>query len=208
MATVNKEKIIKELKTTGNLPKTFHVVGVGGIGYHVREIMKKLNNEEFSSNKTILDYDSDTLEYSNLARIPLSINSVGNKKASIHNDIYTKNDLRGFKPADMVIDCRDSVDPNIIFEEIFVKMAYNGGEAFSFDFFPKVNIDKVFTIQDTNTYEIAPSYYVTPRIIALLLVTILKSNFFTVKKNIKKISGPKTFNITESLQKIARNIED
>lgn len=77
------------------------------------------------------------------------------KAARINRDNFNPASVMG-----VIIDARDSTDPNIVIDRTYLKLAYNGGSELSFHFGPAFHRFSIWDIGGDNSYEVVPSFFV------------------------------------------------
>jgi len=65
-----------------------------------------------------------------------------------------------------IIDCRDTLNSEVILEDTWVKLAYDGGNDLAFHFNPKEYVGKLLNTGDGGNYDVVPSFYVPANILA------------------------------------------
>lgn len=165
------------------------LLGLGGGGSNILEVALRLST---AANKmkeiTFACYDYDTLELHNLNRTLIyKLHHLGktkaaaaqyinlqkytvNKKVNKENylyDSYTHIERRrSYVP--LIIDARDTLDPTAMIPNSWIKMGYDGGSNISFTFHPEIAAKYIFNLNENNSYEVVPSFYVPAAIQATL----------------------------------------
>lgn len=211
------EAVYKEPPTRN---RNIVVLGAGGIGGN---FLRGFTAQE--DMRVIAAIDDDKVELSNLNRIPLALNEIGTSKvdmskgilAGINKRVCTTEEFLGYmaetfnKPAlrdnpelwaafayrngIVVIDARDTSDPNVIFPEIDLKLTYDGGDACCIEFNPDYGKDSVIvtgTVAE-RTYSVTPSFVAPPTMLVYYAYRLLYAIPYTwyatigrrMEKNIK-----------------------
>ena len=202
----------------------FIIIGCGGIGAN---LALKLSGVA----KRIIVIDNDKVELSNLNRIPIPFGNIGRLKVSAIADksllearkaaVFTYNgcvnsidDLRHvLESINMVtdsilknwtiVDCRDTLNPQVMFKEIEWKLTYDGGSFIALSFSPQTDCDKILSIGDG--YQTIPSFYLTPAIQCDLFIEFIKS----LKTKVDVTKALRTSNVSfEITDKIAASKVD
>jgi len=157
---------------------TYHIIGAGGIGYNVKDVVK---------NNYTKTYDMDKIELSNLSRLPVSINRVGEYKATYQQEIlglsYLSDDeeLSNYDEKDVVIDCRDSLNPRKLHRKTAFKLSYDGGKMFGIYLRPQDTLVDSIQFNQTSvtedTYTTDPSYFIMPRLLSFIGLELLEYDF-------------------------------
>lgn len=74
----------------------------------------------------------------------------------------------------IVIDCRDVLDAGVMFEDIDMKLSYNGGNIMCITFNPTEGVWKTLSVHTQSGYEVTPSFYIPPAMVCEILAGILK----------------------------------
>jgi hypothetical protein len=74
----------------------------------------------------------------------------------------------------IVIDCRDVLDAGVMFEQIDMKLSYNGGNIMCITFNPTEGVWKTLSVNVQSGYEVTPSFYIPPAMVCEILAGILK----------------------------------
>jgi len=74
----------------------------------------------------------------------------------------------------IVVDCRDVLDAGVMFDDIDLKLSYNGGNIMCITFNPTEGVWKTLSIYSQSGYEVTPSFYIPPAMVCELLAGILK----------------------------------
>lgn len=185
---------------------TYHIIGAGGIGYNVRDVVK--NNY----NKT---YDMDKIELSNLSRLPVRINEVGGYKATYQQEILglsylsDEEELSNYDDeTDVVIDCRDNLNPRKLHRKTAFKLSYDGGKMFGIYLRPQDTLVDSIQFNQTSvtedTYTTDPSYFIMPRLLSFIGLELLEYDFIknTNKDEYKdyKISMNLIYNLSDIIK--------
>lgn len=180
------EPIFREPPT---LDRWIIILGAGGIGGN---FLRGFAAEE--DMRVIAAIDDDKVELSNLNRIPLCLSEVGISKvdmsesimAGINKRVSTTEEFLEYmaeifdKPAFknnpelwaafayrngiIVVDARDTSDPNAIFPEIDIKLTYDGGDACCIEFNPDYSKNNLIVNEAVaeRTYTVTPSFIAPP----------------------------------------------
>jgi len=196
------------------------VLGAGGIGGN---FLRGFTAEE--DFRVIAAIDDDKVELSNLNRIPLALSEIGISKVDMKKSILAGIDKRvctteefleymaevfnkpalkdnpelwaafAYRNGIVVIDARDTSDPNVIFPEIDIKLTYDGGDACCIEFNPDYGKDSVIvtgTVAE-RTYSVTPSFVAPPTMLVYYAYRLLYAIPYTwyatigrrMEKNIK-----------------------
>lgn len=74
----------------------------------------------------------------------------------------------------IVVDCRDVLDAGVMFEDIDMKLSYNGGNIMCITFNPTEGVWKTLSVYSQSGYEVTPSFYIPPAMVCELLAGIIK----------------------------------
>lgn len=184
---------------------TYHIIGAGGIGYNVKDVVK---------NNYTKTYDMDKIELSNLSRLPVSTNEVGYYKANNRQEILglsylsDEEELNNYDDEkDVVIDCRDNLNPRKLHRKTAFKLSYDGGKMFGIYLRPQYTlVDSIQFNQATNenTYTTDPSYFIMPRLLSFIGLELLEYDFIknTNKDKYKdyKISMNLIYNLSDIIR--------
>jgi hypothetical protein len=108
----------------------------------------------------------------------------------------------------LIIDCRDTIDPDLLPDNVWVKASYNGGSAMSWHFLPNVTNHAIWRSNvGDNSYEITPSFYVPAAMQGLIL------RMFSMTRQITNLDPSKhsrmvRFNIDDAIKTILKRKED
>lgn len=104
----------------------------------------------------------------------------------------------------LIVDARDTVDPNALPERTWVKLAYNGASEISFHFKPSVHTHKILDLTGgTNSYEIVPSFYVPAAILAVMTYNYMRYINFVEITEMR--AGTVMFDIDQFCEAIAED---
>lgn len=185
---------------------TYHIIGAGGIGYNVKDVVK---------NNYTKTYDTDKIELSNLSRLPLSINYVCKYKAINRQEILGLNylsddeELSNYSDEkDVVIDCRDNLNPRKLHRKTAFKLSYDGGKMFGIYLRPQDTLVDSIQFNQTSvtedTYTTDPSYFIMPRLLSFIGLELLEYDFIknTNKDEYKnyKISMNLIYNLSDIIK--------
>ena len=220
MDNKRKEELQGEFKSPPTFGRNLVVIGAGGIGGNFLYGFAKMNDF-----RVLVAIDDDKMELSNFNRIPLPLCYAGRDKATISNEIlagikkrvYTTEDflecmaeafaypeLRdnqelwaafAYRNGIVVVDARDTSDPNAIFPEIDIKLTYDGGDSCCIEFNPDYGKEDVMltgTVAE-RTYSVTPSFVAPPTMLvwyAYRLIYAVPYTWFAtigraMEKNIK-----------------------
>lgn len=191
-----------------NWEHTCHIIGAGGIGYNVKDILDK-----YSSNYS-KTYDMDKFELSNLSRLPIGINKVGDYKGNIQQEILglsylsDEEELENYNDKkDLVIDCRDNLNPRRLHKKTAFKLSYDGGKMFGIYLRPQDTlVDAIqFNLSSNNIgYTTDPSYFILPRLLSFICLELINYDFIknTNKPEYKdyKISMNLIYNLSDIIK--------
>lgn len=178
------------------------VVGLGGIGNWVAVDLSLIGVG------TIILYDNDKVEASNLNRTLFKLNHIGKPKVTavrdliserrkdtiiiIHEELFVVDDLKKLEGIDYLFDCsdssklKDSLAQSKDFNTKYIKLGYDGFEATL-----TTDLSSGQWGSDPSSYTTVPSFFGTPKIISSLAVIemllIKKHVQKTVNLNVKKI---------------------
>lgn len=157
---------------------TYHIIGAGGGGYNLKDVVK---------NNYVKTYDMDTIELSNLSRLPVTINKVGEYKATYQQEILglsylsDEEELNDYNnETDVVIDCRDILNPRKLHRKTAFKLSYDGGKVFGIYLRPQDTLADSIQISQNNIdsrYTTDPSYFIMPRLMAFMCLELLQYDF-------------------------------
>ena len=184
---------------------TYHIIGAGGIGYNVKDVVK---------NNFTKTYDMDKIELSNLSRLPVSINEVGKYKATYQQEILglsylsDEEELNNYNnETDVVIDCRDNLNPRKLHRKTAFKLSYDGGKMFGIYLRPQdtlVDSIQFNQVLSNNGYTTDPSYFIMPRLLSFICLELLEYDFIknTNKDEYKdyKISMNLIYNLSDIIK--------
>jgi hypothetical protein len=158
---------------------TYHIIGAGGIGYNVKDVVK---------NNYTKTYDMDKIELSNLSRLPVGVNEVGEYKANNRQEILglsylsDEEELNNYDDEkDVVIDCRDNLNPRKLHRKTAFKLSYDGGKMFGIYLRPQDTLVDSIQFNQTSvtedTYTTDPSYFIMPRLLSFIGLELLEYDF-------------------------------
>jgi len=158
---------------------TYHIIGAGGIGYNIKNVV---------NNNYTKAYDTDKIELSNLSRLPISINDVGKYKANNRQEILglsylsDEEELSNYDDEkDVVIDCRDNLNPRKLHRKTAFKLSYDGGKMFGIYLRPQDTLVDSIQFNQTSvtedTYTTDPSYFIMPRLLSFIGLELLEYDF-------------------------------
>lgn len=101
----------------------------------------------------------------------------------------------------IIIDCRDILEAGVMFDDIDIKLSYNGGNIICLMFNPTESVSKTLSISDSQIgYEVTPSFYIPPALISEIALGVVKAfpSSWIVGKN-RKI---------KNTRKVVMNIEE
>ena len=177
------------------------VVGLGGIGNWVALDLALLGMG------TLILYDNDKVEASNLNRTLFKLSHINKPKVSavkeliserrkdtlviVHQELFTVEHLKKLEGIDFIFDCSDSTKLKDSIAQLkskprYVKLGYNGFEC-------TISIDDFESGRwgSDSSYTITPSFFAPPQILSALgiieLLLIKKQVSKTVNLNVKKI---------------------
>jgi hypothetical protein len=212
----------------------FVILGAGGIGANLAMRCR-------SESIPFMIFDDDTIELSNLNRIPLPIFSVGlpkveaiekflsssNKTSSFAKDcIFVKGSVNSFDDivtaSDkkinenkriivngnnykiFVVDCRDTLNPDVLFPEIEMKLTYDGGSLVCISRWPSCDARKTLSFGDGGSaYDIIPSFFPSPNILIDLFFRVIYKHPEIVTGNFEekdKYTRNYTFQISDLMK--------
>jgi len=200
---------VEETKDSPTYGRNLIIIGAGGIGGNFLNGFGK--NED---HRVIVAIDDDIMELSNFNRIPLPLFMIGRDKVSTSSNIYcgvkrrvstTEEFLdcmaevfeypafRGnqelwaqfaYRNGIVVVDARDTSNPDAIFPEIDIKLTYDGGDACCIELNPDYGKEHVLlTGGDVpeRTYSVTPSFMAPPTMLvwyAYRLIYMLPYNWY------------------------------
>jgi hypothetical protein len=172
--------------------KRVNLMGVGGVGSNLaRTICRQ------AYRFAVRIFDHDEVELHNLNRTSMftmhdamhkvkKVNAIRNRagflatKVGAENPIVDATNVMTDRESEfdigVIIDARDTLDPNKIPKGTWLKLAYDGGSDVSFTWLPVVVADKVFDLNAhrSNTYEVVPSFYVPAAMLGVLALRFLE----------------------------------
>jgi len=165
---------------------TIHLMGYGGVGTNLYNVIRDF--PAYHAEMTRIEiYDFDHVELHNLNRTSMFLTEdVINQKSKLQTsviggDCFVPNYREN---RDLVIDCRDTLNPEIIHEKTWVKLAYNGGNAISFHFKPQDYVRFLLQTGEQSAYEVTPSFYVPASLLANLTL------FFMSYSKLVRVANP------------------
>lgn len=174
---------------TGKMRHRINLLGVGGVGTNVlRQAARNVGCERLM----FRTWDHDTVELHNLNRTTMfHMAEIGHKKGRavasalkhlVAEEVAPKNVLNLLKnayhsqtdkytefPIGMIVDCRDTLDVTKISPKTWIKLAYDGGTNISFTWRPDIVAARVFSLDDTNSYAVVPSFYVPAALLGVMM---------------------------------------
>ena len=185
----------KDLAIT--VPSSVTVIGLGGVGAWTALNLALIGVKEIHL------IDHDTIEPHNLNRTPFKLSQVNmNKAAAIAEIIYERRDdidvhvypkrfedlteieLEDIKNTEVVVDCRDSVEP--LPKDIQRKIKIIGGyDGFSVTIHINPNYDNIFGDEPVR-YTVTPSYLVPPQLIATLIALYITTEYIQTNREVIK----------------------
>ena len=172
--------------------KRVNLMGVGGVGSNLaRTICRQAHRF------AVRVFDHDEVELHNLNRTSMftmhdamnkvkKVHAIRNRagvlasKRSAENPVVDATNLMTDRDSEfdigVIIDARDTLDPNKIPKGTWLKLAYDGGSDVSFTWLPVVVADKVFDLNAhrSNTYEVVPSFSVPAALLGVLALRFLE----------------------------------
>ena len=193
------------------------VLGLGGIGAN---LMLMFRNDEPDLQKAAVGYDDDVLDMSNCNRIPAQLVMIGAAKTAVintycfpkaifwHRRVNKYEDMKNdYVDVDktLVIDCRDSLRKDIFFDEIAIKLAYNGGNNFALNIEPTASIKYTLDVTETtgSAYAVTPSFYPPPIIASAMGLHVCQFKPMLKKHGMSKYSN---FNIAQLINSCVKPI--
>ena len=156
----------------------YHIIGAGGGGYNLKDVV---------NNNYVKTYDMDRIDLSNLSRLPVTINRVGDYKATYQQEILglsylsDEEELSNYNDeTDVVIDCRDILNPRKLHRKTAFKLSYDGGKVFGIYLRPQDTLADSIQISQNNIdsrYTTDPSYFIMPRLMAFMCLELLEYDF-------------------------------
>jgi hypothetical protein len=191
------------------------VLGTGGIGSNVVRYIDKVKNHRYN---LVRLYEMDTVELSNLNRSSLfTVKDIGKNKASVISSnrsnivdkdtvmVYTHNARvdASLSVLGAIVDCRDTIDPNLLPPNVWLKASYNGGSNMSWHFLPNATVNSIWRsdVNTDSTYEITPSFYVPAAMSGLFIRLFSITRQFT-KLDPEKHSRIVRLNIDQKIKQI------
>jgi hypothetical protein len=178
--------------TSTSVRKRVNLMGVGGVGSNLaRTICRQAHRF------AVRIFDHDEVELHNLNRTSMftmhdamhkikKVNAIRNRagvlaaKVGAENPVVDATNIMTNSESEfdigVIIDARDTLDPNKIPKGTWLKLAYDGGSDVSFTWLPVVVADKVFDLNAhrSNTYEVVPSFYVPAALLGVLALRFLE----------------------------------
>lgn len=187
--------MLKRIETAQRRP--INLMGLGGVGTNVLSLLcERVANRERGSlgdGFIIRGYDMDHVELHNLNRTLLFKPSglFKSKAVALRQNqnvlkptikLHDMEVTREFDPTrGLLIDARDTLDPEKILDNTWVKLAYNGDDEFAFHFKPHLSRDVIdLESTETSSYEVVPSFFVPASMLALY--TMYMSTYFNLVK--------------------------
>lgn len=75
----------------------------------------------------------------------------------------------------IVIDCRDVLETGVMFEDIDLKLSYNGGNIMCITFNPTEGAWKTLSTATQSGYEVTPSFFIPPAMICEIVAGIIRA---------------------------------
>lgn len=75
----------------------------------------------------------------------------------------------------LVIDCRDVLETGVMFEDIDLKLSYNGGNIMCITFNPTEGAWKTLSTATQSGYEVTPSFFIPPAMICEIVAGIIRA---------------------------------
>jgi len=184
---------VRRLKMTelgmGKMRHRINLLGVGGVGTNV---LRQAARNVGATRLMFRTWDHDTVELHNLNRTTMfHMSDIGLKKgravnnalnqlmaekvaASSAKDLlkttyHSQTDKYTEFPIGMIVDCRDTLDVTKISPKTWIKLAYDGGTNISFTWRPDIVASRVFSLDNTNSYAVVPSFYVPAALLSVLM---------------------------------------
>ena len=188
---------LRQKDLTITVPSSVTVIGLGGVGAWTALNLALIGVKEIHL------IDHDTIEPHNLNRTPFKLSQVNmNKAAAIAEIIYERRDdidvhvypkkfedlteieLEDIKNTEVVVDCRDSVEP--LPKDIQRKIKIIGGyDGFSVTIHINPNYESVFGDEPVR-YTVTPSYLVPPQLIATLITLYITTEYIQTNREVIK----------------------
>jgi len=176
------------LTKRGSRKYFINVLGVGGVGSNIADfIARNAQNSRTSISVRLRIYDSDTVELHNLNRSwPFRLDDIGRTKVdavrrNCNEGMTVDNSLAPIAeanamtvtsetelPMGLTIDARDTLNPSLIHEKSWIKLAYDGGKMISFVFRPSVVVKRLISLGGDGGYVVVPSFFVPAAILAVM----------------------------------------
>jgi molybdopterin/thiamine biosynthesis adenylyltransferase len=184
------------------------IIGLGGIGNWIALDLALIGVG------TLILYDNDKIEASNLNRTLFKLSQIGEYKTKACKDLiaerrkdtivitfeekFTSDDLKKFDGIDSIFDCSDTTKLKDSISEVkrrpdYIKLGYDG-----FDSTICINDFESGKWGEDSDYTITPSLFATPQIISALAVT----EMLLVRRHPKRTVN---FNIKNILNQISEN---
>jgi hypothetical protein len=108
----------------------------------------------------------------------------------------------------LIVDCRDTIDPNLLPPATWIKASYNGGSSMSWHFLPSVTNHAIWRSDGgDNSYEVTPSFYVPAAMSGLITKMFSTIKQFT-NLDPEKHSRIVRFNIDHAIKQILERKEE
>jgi len=168
-----------------SIPNHVVVIGVGGIGSWVALNFALVGTKKLS----LIDFD--IVEEHNLNRTPFKVFHIGQSKTYAIQDLIIERRLETevnsynesveeaipkipWDDVDVVVDCRDKLDPLPINIKPFIKAGYDGT---SCSVYINPHYDSVWDDEPQVGYRTVPSYLVPPQLIASIIVDMVVNKY-------------------------------
>ncbi len=195
---LNREQIyLRQKDLTITVPNSVTVIGLGGVGSWTALNMALIGTKEIHL------IDHDIIEPHNLNRTPFKLSQINMSKVeataeliyerrddiNIHTypkkfEELTEFELEEIKKTDIVIDCRDSIEP--LPKDIQRKTKITGGyDGFSVTIHVNPKYNDIFGDEPVR-YTVTPSYLVPPQFIANIITLYLTADNIQTDKEIIK----------------------
>ena len=195
----------------GKMRFRINLLGVGGVGSNILDTAALCAGGAESSRLMFRIWDHDTVEFHNLNRTTLfSLQSVCSdwKKVTQAKERYeemiaeTGGEVGGDAdlPMGVVIDARDTLDPSKLIKGSWIKLAYDGGSNISFTWHPEVVARMVFSLDDSNSYAVVPSFFVPAALLGVFALRFLEFS------NLAEITELRAGTMHLDIDQVARDI--
>ena len=188
-----------------------NLLGCGGVGSNLLMSAGACTRREEDSKLMFRVWDHDTVEYHNLNRTTLftlrgvkygslKVMQAKNRFPSMIKEVGSMVSGSDTLPMGVVIDARDTLDPTKLIKGSWMKLAYDGGSNISFTWHPEVVARTLFSLDNSNSYAVVPSFFVPAALLGVFALRFLEFS------NLAEITELRAGTMHLEIDQVARDI--